>query len=149
MGGRPRRRQNASRDRGADLERLILDTTILVSTERETGHLDRAIADDDDVAIAAVTVAELLVGVALAGSRRRAKRAAFVEDALATLTVEEYTLATARAHANLLAAVRATGTPRGAHDLIIAATAVESGRIVLTADVRGFEGLPGVDVRVV
>lgn len=94
-----------------------------------------------------MTVAELLVGVELAGARRRAKRAAFVEDVLVTLTVEEYTLATARAHAHLLAAVRATGTPRGGHDLIIAATAVESGRIVITADARGFEDLPGVDVR--
>jgi tRNA(fMet)-specific endonuclease VapC len=96
-----------------------------------------------------VTVAELLVGVELAGARRRVKRAAFVEDVLATLTVEEYTLATARAHAYLLAAVRATGTPRGAHDLTIAATAVESGRTVITADARGFKDLPGVDVRVI
>ncbi len=136
-------------DRGAGLERLILDTTILVSAQRRRARLERAIADDDDVAIAAITAAELLVGVELAGPTQRRSRAAFVEDVLETLTVEDYTLATARAHAHLLAATRAAGTPRGAHDLIIAATAAASGRVVLTADARGFDGLPGVDVRVV
>jgi tRNA(fMet)-specific endonuclease VapC len=99
--------------------------------------------------VAAVTIAELLVGVELAGARRRTARAAFVEDVIETLTIEDYTLATARAHAQLLAATRAGGTPRGAHDLIIAATAVASGRAVVTADARGFHDLAGVDVRVV
>jgi len=68
---------------------------------------------------------------------------------LQTLSVEDYTLATARAHAHLLAAVRASGNPRGAHDLIIAATAIATGRAVVTTDRRGFSDLPGVDVRVV
>ena len=105
--------------------------------------------DDDDVAIAAVTAAELLVGVELADDRQRPDRAAFVEDVLQTLSVEDYTLATARTHAHLLAATRVSGTPRGAHDLIIAATALATERAVVTADAHGFRELPGVDVRVV
>jgi tRNA(fMet)-specific endonuclease VapC len=44
-------------------------------------------------------------------------------------------------------AVRRAGRPRGAHDLIIAATAVATGRIVVTADGDGFADLPGVSVR--
>ncbi len=122
---------------------------MLISAERRRRRLERVIADDDDVAIAAITVAELLVGVELADPTRRAARAAFVEDVLETLTVEDYTLATARAHARLLAATRTAGVPRGAHDLIIAATALASDRAVVTADARGFLGLPGLDVRVV
>ena len=119
-----------------------------MSAERRRARLEHAISDDDDVAIAAVTAAELLVGVELAGARQRARRAAFVEDVLETLTVEEFTLATARAHAHLLGAVGAAGRPRGAHDLIIAATAIASTRSILTADARGFRDLPGLDVRV-
>ena len=99
------------------------------------------------MAIAAITAAELLVGVELADERQRDARAAFVEDVLGTISVEDYTLPTARAHAHLLAATRASGTARGAHDLIIAATALATGRAVVTADVRGFRDLPGVDVR--
>ena len=66
---------------------------------------------------------------------------------LQTLSVEDYTLTTARAHAHLLAATRGSGTPRGAHDLIIAATAISTERAVVTADLRGFSDLSGVDVR--
>lgn len=83
----------------------------------------------------------------LAREAQRAARAGFVDELLASLTVEDYTLATARAHAGLLAATTRSGTPRGAHDLLIAATAVATDRIVVTADERGFGGLPGVSVR--
>ena len=111
--------------------------------------MDEAIADDDDVAIAAITAAELLVGVEFADRRHRTRRGAFVEDILETLTIEDYSLSTAGAHAHLLAFARSSGTPRGAHDLMIAATAAASGRTLVTADARGFAGLPGVETRVV
>ena len=127
---------------------MILDTTVLISAERARARLDEVIDDDDDVAIAAVTVAELLVGVELATSRHRARRATFVEGVLGTLKVEDYTLDTARSHAALLGATRRDGRPRGAHDLIIAATAVSTARILVTADDRGFGGLPGLEMRV-
>lgn len=71
-----------------------------------------------------------------------------MEEVLATLPIEVYTLSTARAHGRLLADVRRSGRPRGAHDLIIAATAISSDRIVLTADAPGFEDLAEVQVRV-
>jgi tRNA(fMet)-specific endonuclease VapC len=44
----------------------------------------------------------------------------------------------------LLAHIRRVGSPRGRHDLIVAATALASGRTVMTADTSGFVGLPGV-----
>ena len=53
----------ACRDRGAVLSRLLLDTTFLVDAERAGNDLDRMIRDEDDVAIAAISVAELSVGV--------------------------------------------------------------------------------------
>ena len=57
----------------------------------------------------------------------------------------DYTQITAPHHARLLAHVRKSGTPRGAHDLIIAAHAAESGRLVLTRDDKArFGDLPGV-----
>jgi predicted nucleic acid-binding protein len=37
---------------------------------------------------------------------------------------------------------------RGAHDLVIAATALARERVVVTADQSGFSELPGVAVRV-
>jgi tRNA(fMet)-specific endonuclease VapC len=127
---------------------LLLDTSFLIDAERRDSALDTVIHDDDDVAIAAVTVAELLVGVELAkGKARRAKREVFVNGILAALPVIAYDDEIARAHAELLVAVRRAGWPRGAHDLMIAATARATGRTVVTGDRSAFSDLPGVVLR--
>jgi tRNA(fMet)-specific endonuclease VapC len=132
---------------GARLERLILDTSVLVASERIGSNLDAVVADDDDVAIAAITAAELLVGVELASKERCERRREFVERILRSVPVEAYDLVVARAHASLLAYTRRSGVPRGAHDLIIAATAVASDRSVVSADAQAFDGLPGLRSR--
>lgn len=123
---------------------LLLDTTFLVDAERGTTALDDLIGDDDDVAIAAITVAELMVGVRLANARQRSRRQAYVDEITASIPVLPYDEAVAVEHAELLVAIRRAGKPRGAHDLIIAATARASKRIVVSADRRAFAGLPGV-----
>lgn len=129
------------------MARLILDSTVLIAAERLGRALNRLIRDDDDVAIAAITAAELLVGVQLADAARRERRAAFVRSVLETIPVEAYDLPVARAHAELLAHVRRTGRARGAHYLLIAATAVSTERMVVSSDQRAFSDLPGVAVR--
>jgi tRNA(fMet)-specific endonuclease VapC len=126
------------------MARLILDTTVLVAAERSRKHLDRLVADDDDVVIAAITAAELLVGVHLADSRSRGRRTAFVDAVLATIPLEDYDLNVARAHAELMAHVRRASRPRGAHDLVIAATAKATRRTVISDDAAAFADLPGV-----
>jgi tRNA(fMet)-specific endonuclease VapC len=119
----------------------------LVGAERRPSRWEDLIAADDDVAIAAITAAELLVGVEMADARHRQARQSFVEGIFATLPIEDYDLAAARSHADLLAHTRRTGRIRGAHDLIIAATAVSRERIVVSPDVAAFEDLPGVVLR--
>lgn len=125
---------------------LLLDTTFLIDAERSASDLDARIDDDDDVAIAAITVAELMVGVEVAGERQRPQREAFVKAISTGIPVLAYDLSIAEAHASLLAAVRHQGRPRGAHDLIIAATARATQRTVLSADQGAFVDLPGVTV---
>ncbi len=126
------------------MARLILDTTVLVASERSRTYLDGLVGDDDDVVIAAITAAELLAGVHLADDAHRERRAPFVEAVLATIPIEDYDLDVARAHADLLAHARRTGRPRGAHDLLIAATAAATRRTVVSADAAAFADLPGV-----
>jgi tRNA(fMet)-specific endonuclease VapC len=98
------------------------------------------------VAIAAITIAELRVGVELSRGQARSSRREFLDDVIASIPILEYDLGVAEAHAQLLLAVRRQGRPRGAHDLVIAATAVASERSVLTADFTAFDDLAGVDV---
>jgi tRNA(fMet)-specific endonuclease VapC len=127
---------------------LILDTTVLVDAERSGRRLDRLIADEDDAAIAAVMAAELLVGVELADDTRRPARASFVRSVLDTVPIEDYDVQVARVHATLLAHARRTDRPRGAHDLIVAATAAARDRLVVSTDTRAFADLPGVPIRI-
>ena len=125
---------------------VLLDTTFLIDAERDGSDLDVVLDDEDDVAVAAITVAELLVGVELASDEYRAEREAFVDDIISSLPVIPYDLSVAAEHAKLLAAVKTVGRPRGAHDLVIAATARATNRTVVTADAAAFDGLPGVRV---
>lgn len=123
---------------------LLLDTTFLIDAERGGVDLDDAIDDDDDVAIAAITVAELLVGIELASGRRRNARRAYVDAIIESLPIIAYDRDVAVEHADLLVAVRNQGRPRGAHDLLIAATARATDRTVVTADQEAFANLPAV-----
>ena len=130
--------------------RLIVDTGVLVASERGRAQLAEVVAEDDDLVIAAITVAELRTGVELATDRHRGARAAFLSQVLETFPVEPYDLATAQVHGRLLAHVHRGGATRGAHDLLIAATAVATRRTVLTTERNArFDDLPGVDSLVV
>ena len=124
--------------------RLILDTVILIAYER--GTMDRSSLDDDELAIASVTVAEYRVGIEMANTAdRAAERARALAAILSAVDVLDYTQVTAANHARLLAHIRRTGTPRGAHDLIIAAHAAETGRIIVSRGAKArFGDLPGV-----
>lgn len=120
-----------------------------MAVERLSVQWSEFIAPEDDVAIAAVTAAELLVGVQFADDKHRPEREEFVEGVLSIFPIEEYDLAAARSHATLLFHTRRLGKQRGAHDLIIAATAVSRDRVVVSGDRAAFEGLPGVRLRLI
>jgi predicted nucleic acid-binding protein len=124
--------------------RLILDTNILIAYER--GTIDRAALDADELAVAAVTIAEYRVGIELADTPdRAADRARALVAIMSAVEVLDYTETTAACHARLMAHARRAGTPRGAHDLIIAAHAVQSDRTIVTFDAKArFADVPGV-----
>jgi tRNA(fMet)-specific endonuclease VapC len=119
----------------------------LVDAGRSRSSLEELIADDDDVAVAAITIAELLVGVQVADDAHRAARRDFVDEVSKVIPIIDYDAVVAASHAQLLVAVRRQGQPRGAHDLIIAATAIATQREVVSADRAAYAGLPGVSFR--
>ncbi|MGE5828284.1 MAG: type II toxin-antitoxin system VapC family toxin [Micromonosporaceae bacterium] len=124
--------------------RLILDTNILIAYER--GTIDRTSLDDDELAVAAVSIAEYRVGIEMADTAARAAdRARALAAIVSAVEVLTYSEATAAHYARLIAHVRRSGAPRSAHDLIIAAHASETGRIVLSRDAAArFGDLPNV-----
>jgi tRNA(fMet)-specific endonuclease VapC len=132
---------------------VLIDSSVLIAHER--GRVDvRALAEqrlagreEEAFYLSVVTVSELLHGVHRAADRaRRARRSAYVEAVLDQFPILPVDLPTARAHAELWAGLAAAGTPVGAHDLWIAATAVSRGLILATANRREFDRVPGLVV---
>ena len=137
----------------------LLDTTVFIELERAVSklpaqdairHVARRLEDqlgaEEDVAIAAITASELLHGVHRATAEYRARRAAFVEAVLAAFPSLAFDLLAARAHARLWAELASSGSDIGAHDRLVAATAVAAGWRVGTANTRDFERVPGLEV---
>ncbi|MBC8194813.1 MAG: PIN domain-containing protein [Acidimicrobiia bacterium] len=126
------------------MSRLLLDTTVLIDLERAGHDLESILLDEDDVAVSAVTVAELEVGIHLASEEHVDDRRESVRAVVDSVVVLPYDIEVAHGHAVLLAHSRKTGRPRGRHDLIVAATALVSGRTIISADTTAFLDLPGV-----
>ena len=127
----------------------LVDTSVLIAAQRGELDLRRAIrADGDDaVAIATISASELLHGphrMTNAVARARVERQ--VEHLLAQVTTIDFDLEIARLHARLGADLAAKGTAVGAHDLIIAATALALDYRVATRDRRSFPKISGLDV---
>ena len=126
---------------------ILIDTDVWVLAEKSGGTLDLARwATYGGAYMCAVTASELLVGVERANTaQRRALRGAFVENLLATIPVMEFSLPVARTHARMIAAL-SKNVAAGAHDAIIAATAVHYGYGLLTRNVADFKIFQGLRI---
>jgi predicted nucleic acid-binding protein len=129
-------------------QHLIVETSALIWIEHHEDEAESLLPQDADLAIAAVTLAEVKAGVSRETQPRRlAAREAFLAAFLVNCQILDYTRATAEYHAQLLSHTQARGTARGAHDLIIAAHSAETGRAIVTLDRKArFADLPGVTV---
>jgi tRNA(fMet)-specific endonuclease VapC len=128
---------------------FVVDTSAVIGMERSGHPIDVAFASDPDfkLAISALTVSELLEGVYRAPSgERREQRRRYIETVLDRLPIFDFNLAVAWNHLRLRADLSQTGTPIGAHDAIIAATALTIGAGIITENVREFERVPGIRV---
>jgi predicted nucleic acid-binding protein len=129
---------------------LLIDSSSLIAAERGQLDLEVALAGDldEEVAIAAITASELLHGVhRLKGGVRQAKAERFVERLLDRLPVMPFDVESARVHARLGAELAAKGAAVGAHDLIIASTAVAIDFAVATRDLRSFPRITGLTLK--
>lgn len=125
---------------------VILDSTVLIAAERQLLNLPAFFAAHahEPMFIAAITVSELLHGVERATPARREKRARFVESLLASIEAIDFDLPVARRHARIWATLEAAGSPIGAHEIQIAATAVHHGHKVATLNTKDFKRVAGL-----
>jgi tRNA(fMet)-specific endonuclease VapC len=137
----------------------VLDTTVFIELERATlgapagqamqtvsRRFEEQLGTNDEVAIASITASELLHGVHRASDEHRARREAFVEAVLAAFPALPFDLLAARTHARIWANLASSGKDVGAHDRIVAATAISVGWRVGSANTRHFGRIRGLNV---
>lgn len=126
---------------------IIFDTSMIIGIERGHESLDALIAgrEEEPFGISVITAAELLHGIERADTEeRKLRRQAFVEKVIESFPVFPFDLMVGRIYARTWAAVVQKGWTVGAHDLIIAATAISLDYTVATINIRDFEKIPGV-----
>ncbi|MFZ3091103.1 MAG: type II toxin-antitoxin system VapC family toxin [Nitrospirota bacterium] len=128
---------------------IIFDTSVLIAMERSSDNVEGLIEgrEDELFGISTITVSELLHGVHRADSEnRRLKREAYVEKIIETFPIYSFDLSAARIYARIWANLAKKGVSIGAHDLIIASTAISLGFSVATSDIRDYGKIKGLKV---
>ncbi len=125
---------------------LMVDTNVFIKFERSGKPFDfSSWVSSEKVYISVVTASELLMGVHRANTEeRQQRRSTFVEAVISGVGVLEFTLATARIHAEIHAELAKQGQMIGAHDLMIAATARHHQLSLLTDNVQEFSRVAGL-----
>jgi tRNA(fMet)-specific endonuclease VapC len=100
-----------------------------------------------EIAISAVTLAELLHGVARANTPEiRAARRAFIDELKKHVPVHPVTDSTAEIAGQISGEQAAKGITLPVDDLLIGASAIEQGYAVVTLNTRHFQKIPGLQV---
>jgi len=127
----------------------LIDSSILIDVERGSLDMDQLLlkSAEMELAISAITASQLLHGVHRVSKKsQRARREVFIERLLEVWPVLPFDLTAARLHGRLWAELAAKGVSMGAHDLLIAATALANGLALVTRDKRSFPKIPGLQV---
>ena len=129
---------------------VILDTSILIAYERGSLDIEHFVKgrEREPFGISVITVSELLHGVHRADSeKRRLKREAFVQKVIDAIPVFPFDIPAARIYAEIWAYLLKKGIQVGAHDLMIASTAISLGFSVATHNLRDFKKIEGLTVQ--
>ena len=131
----------------------ILDSSVIIAAERKrqtVGDLLTSVGQafgEVEIAISAVTLAELVHGVVRANTPQiKDARRAFIDELKKHVPVHPITDSTAEIAGQLSGEQAAKGITLPADDLLIGASAVEQGYAVATLNIRHFQKIPGLQV---
>jgi tRNA(fMet)-specific endonuclease VapC len=126
----------------------LIDSSVFIAGERGRIDLAELLASlrGEPLALSAVTASELLYGLYRSRTpEQRERRSAYVDAILTQMTVLAFDLAVARVHSAVSAELDRSGGRVGAHDLMIAATAMAHDYRVATRDLRSFPRIRGLE----
>lgn len=124
----------------------LLDTDICIHAikAKDAGLRAKFSDNHDALAISTVTLSELLYGAEKSARPERNRRV--VKDFAARVDVLGFDHECAAHTGDIRAALARLGTPIGAYDVMIAATARAHGLIMVTNNIREFERVDGLRV---
>jgi tRNA(fMet)-specific endonuclease VapC len=126
---------------------VMLDTSICIYIikQKPPGVLKRFLEYQvGDIAISAITLAELRYGVAK--SHYREKNAKALDELIIPLEILPFDEEASRSYGEIRAALEKAGTPIGSMDLLIAAHAVSLGVTLVTNNTKEFNRVSGLKV---
>ncbi len=129
---------------------IALDTNVVVSVIRGKSEpvrrrLEQEVRARTPIALSAIALFELRYGIARSSQRIRSEAGL---DAFLTLELEIWPLdeADTRQAGELRAGLESLGMPIGPYDLLIAAQALRRGAVLVTANRRELERIPGLNL---
>jgi tRNA(fMet)-specific endonuclease VapC len=129
---------------------IIFDTSVIIDIERRHESIESLSVgrEEEFFGISVITASELLHGVERANTEeRKLRRQAFVEKVIESFPVFSFDLMVGRIYAHIWATLAQKGLLSvGAHDLIIAATAISLDYTVVTINPRDFNKIEGVKI---
>ena len=127
---------------------ILIDADLIIQAERGLFDLDGWLISQphEEFRLAAITVAELWHGAERATGARRTKRQLFLQRTFSAFEFVPYTEETGFEYARLWAELESSGQMIGIHDLILAATALQTGNSVATFNKRYFAVVKGLHI---
>jgi tRNA(fMet)-specific endonuclease VapC len=126
--------------------KVLLDTDMVSYLMRDQSHRLRRRLNyfsAGDVAMSAITAAELLYGV---GRRDSSRNRQVLDRFMSLLVVAAFDAGAAAVYGEIRVALERRGTPIGAHDMLIAAHAIALDVPLVTHNAREFRRVPGLRV---
>ncbi|MCP2728599.1 type II toxin-antitoxin system VapC family toxin [Limnofasciculus baicalensis] len=125
--------------------RYLLDTCVIsdfIKGEAAT-QLRLKQIPPTDIAISVITVMELRYGLVL-NPQRAQKIEPIINSFLASITLLPFGILEAQQAAQIRSILKSQGQPIGAYDVLIATTALQHHLIMVTANKREFDRIPGL-----
>ncbi|NJM74171.1 MAG: type II toxin-antitoxin system VapC family toxin [Scytonema sp. RU_4_4] len=125
----------------------LLDTCVVSDfVKGEENTLKRLKSSSpSDVFISSITVMEVKYGLAV-NPQRAVKIQALLETFLSSITILPFGSEAAEQAALIRSILKTAGTPIGAYDVLIAATALTHNLIIVTSNIREFQRVPNLKI---
>jgi len=132
---------------------LIIDSSVVIAAERHSNTVEKlieqiiSVTGDQDAALSSVGLTALVHGIYRAQTAEtRLRRQSFVDELLRDLAVYPYTRSTALLAGKIDGEQQAQGVTIPFGDLLVGVTALELGFSVVTANLRHFRLIPGLQI---